>query len=285
MVLSVSGMSTEFLRLYRELERITPTTEYDEKKIEAQRTDVMHRLGYKEVGGEKKYTKGPKFHGKKAREEAHEMRLKALACDSKAEAHKRMQIYSTINRVQSTAALSIDLGRYVKSKKPVPNALMRKMFGNDSVRKKQPNDDEDAGPKDLWRPPTIPRQTRDVRKDFTINAWTTEERALLNRLYLEIPKPVVVTKLDSWRNFYENVSSRFCSFYPKRTQEETIAKLQDLIHRRALKEVGEDKFWGGCRSPAKEEQGGHTSPYTYQQSKVESINVLRQGGAAMAASK
>jgi len=235
-------MSTEFLRLYRELAQITPSTVFDEKKLTAQRNDVMHRLGYKQTGGEMKYTKCAKYHGKKAREDAHDARQAALQNDAKAKAQKRMMVHNAVHEVEHLNSLARELSTFVDKKEPVPGLLMRKLLGNDAMRLKAPQT-ADERPLDQWKQPTIPRQPREKRKDFTLNSWSLEERKLLNKIYLEMPKPTVMTKLDSWRIFYENVCSRFIQFYPQRTLKESIAKLEEMIHRRAIKEVGEPEYW------------------------------------------
>ena len=240
-------MSTEFLRLYRELEKYTPSTVYDEKKLTDQRNDVMYRLGYKGIGGGVTHTKCAKFHGKKAREFAHDARQSALKNDAKVKAERRMEVHEAVHGVARLVSLTKELGTYVKSQEPVPGGLMRKLVGNDAMRKKAPPQND--GPKDLWKLPTIPREPRQVRKDFTTNAWSLDERMMLNKIYVEMPKPTVKTKLDSWKVFYESVASRFIQFFPHRTLKETIEKLEDLIHRRVIKEVGETEYWEGVRSP------------------------------------
>lgn len=244
-------MTTEFLRLYRELEKITPTTAYDEGKLTRQRNDVMHRLGHKGVGGQagEKYTRGAKYHGIRAREGAHDARQEALLGNSKAKAATRMQVHEAVHSVARLTGLAKELSTYVKAKKPVPSVLMRKLVGNDAMRRKLPPLEE-GGPKESGGrlATTMPREPRDSRRDYTANSWSIEERALLNRLYLELPKPTVVTKLDSWRVFYDIVCTRFVAFYPHRSLEESIAKLQDMINRRAMKEVGEAEYWAGLQA-------------------------------------
>jgi len=246
-------MSTEFLRLYRELERITPSTTFDEKKLTDQRNDVMHRLGYKQMGGDRKYTAPAKFHGKKAREDAHEARQVAMLGDAKAKAQRRMEVHKAVHDVEHLNSLARELSTFVKDKKPVPGGLMRKLVGNDAMRTKGPP--VDNGPADKWQPPHLAREPRQLRKDFTVNSWSLDERMLLNKLYLETPKPTVKTKIDSWKVFYENVCSRFIQFYPARTLKESIEKLEDLIRRRAIKEVGESEYWDSLRSPAAKSAG------------------------------
>lgn len=245
-------MSTEFLRLYRELEKITPTTVYDEGKLTRQRNDVMHRLGHKGVGGAggEKYTRGPKYHGIRAREGAHDARQEALLGNSKAKAATRMQVHEAVSSVSRLTGLAKELSTYVKAKKAVPGVLMRKLVGNDAMRRKLPPLGEGGGPQASGGrlAVTMPREPRDSRRDYTANSWSIEERALLNRLYLEMPKPTVATKLESWRVFYDNVASRFVAFYPHRSLQESVAKLQDMISRRAMKEVGEAEYWAGVQS-------------------------------------
>lgn len=282
-------MSTEFLRLYRELEKITPSTAYDEKKLTAQRNDVMYRLGHTQMGGELKYTKCAKFHGKKAREDAHEARQNALMNDAKAKAQKRMQVHNAVHKVEHLNGLARELSSFIKTKQPVPGALMRKLVGNDAMRKKISQPDE--GNTDSWKPPTIPRLQREIRKDYTSNAWSIEERMLLNRLYVEIPKPTMLNKVDSWRVFYENVCSRFVALYPNRSIEESIAKLEDMISRRVLKEIGEVEYWESIRSPTKlqsSETSTNSAPSKAQAFGHPMLNessLLKFGGSTIASSK
>ena len=290
-------MSTEFLRLYRELEQITPSTVYDEKKLTAQRNDVMARLGYKNVGaGQMKYTKCAKFHGKQAREDAHEARQVALLNDAKAKAQRRMMVHNAVHDVVQLTSVARELSTYVEKKEAVPGALMRKLLGNDAMRLKAPTSDE--GPVNKWRLPNIARQPREIRRDFTTNAWSLEERTLLNKIYLEMPKPTVATKVDSWRAFYENVCSRFIQFFPHRTLKESIAKLEDLLHRRVMKEVGENEYWekvrlspkkmGGCdlsgEEPAAEEASSVSSGSTFTNARRHQQPLKTSGSLAIGSS-
>lgn len=244
-------MSTEFMRLYRELEKITPSTAYDEGRLVRQRNDVMHRLGHKGVGSTQKYTKGSKWHGIKARENAHEARQEALLGNAKEKAQLRMQVHAAVHNVEHLNGLARELSKFVDAKKNVPGGLMRRLVGNDAMRKKAPAGEEKDAPVSSWSVTTLPREAREKPKDFSANSWSTEERAQLNRIYLEMPKPTVMTKLDSWRIFYENVGVRFIAFHPHRTLEEAVAKLEDMITRRVMKEVGEADYWKDVASPGK----------------------------------
>jgi hypothetical protein len=74
------------------------------------------------------------------------------------------------------------------------------------------------------------------------NRWTTEERDRLSTLYLDAEKPAS-SHPSSWNGFYKNLSRIFIVFFPRRGEQEVMAKIHEMVSRHAILEKGESAYW------------------------------------------
>lgn len=91
---------------------------------------------------------------------------------------------------------------------------------------------------------------RSINRSFTSNKWSSEERQQLNRLYQEIARPPRRANLELWSLYFDNVADKFRAFHPKRSKDEVIKKLREMIAKRQMKETGEHDYWQQLSSSA-----------------------------------
>lgn len=101
-------------------------------------------------------------------------------------------------------------------------------------------------PEQRFFDPTRPRQETIMRKDFSANKWTAEERSRLNTLYWDIQRPVVSNK-DAWNDYLKEFTVRFQAYFPARPQAEVRARVKHMIRHRAMKAPGEQEYWSKFR--------------------------------------
>lgn len=251
-------MSSEFFRLYRELCRSDAVAETDYSHLR-ERKDVMRVLGY-DVGSGQKHVERSKHHGKAARRFAPQKRLKAIATDNKEEARRMKELYETSSKASDIQILTLKMQECVARSEKIPHSLWRKyndiFMKNDGSSSNPPLSIPSPSKGDSIQLPTIHNSKENIkersittrrsdtilRKDFTENKWSLEERERLNAIYWILNKPSVQI-LSAWEQYYVEFASRFRAFYPRRSQEEIIVKIQEMISLRQMKEPGEAQYW------------------------------------------
>lgn len=262
------------LRLYRELSRISKNDRNTEDAtFEKERNDVLHMLGYK-VKGIEELIKAPKNHGKLARRAVND-RLKHGANKKEALVTKVNQMFNDAMTLadQDLSMLREVRGHIMKNER-IPESLVNRTTDRQKLNLTTTRDAFNSSPtadyalsNSGFLPPIIV-DTRNLKQsvvsgtpvyhlptpvvgrggkycfnnNFTTYKWSRNERTKLNELYLEIPKPTNNSE-DSWDNFFFNISARFSAFYPKRSDIEIRTKLNDMLHKRQLKQKGEAEYW------------------------------------------
>jgi len=220
-------------------------SDYKEKRLA-----TMNSLGW-DVGEVSRITPCLKYHGKKARERSNDVRQLAITRDLKQEAKKRLEVHGAVREVKEMTSLVKKLRTYIEAKQPPPAPLMRQLLGGGGSRanKLKPieqdsigNASAKAGVATGVHSPTTTRVPGIVRKDYTAQKWSQEERKRLNELYVDIPRPTS-NHLTLWRLYYDKVCSRFRAFYPLRSNQEVEEKFESMIKRRQFKEPGEENHW------------------------------------------
>ena len=198
----------------------------------------------------------PEHHGKLARRKEHANRQKAITTDNRAEAVKHKSLREKINEIDRMQIVTQSIKKFVDSHAPIPDKLLRQLQDKKSApssstlppigKQQQQQQEEPDGVmarivaaralKDAvvaksrihassFEPAKVDhRQQNAIRKTLTGNRWSAEERELLNRLFLEIPRPAARVRA-LWASYFENISSRFVYFYPKRSVLEIQKKV------------------------------------------------------------
>ena len=246
-------MATEFFRLYRELGKVDikgppPDIGYvKEKKF------VLGAMGH-DVGSIREPTKAPKFHGRVARRRMKEKLENAVAVDKRLDqkrANELLEITTQNNEIRQL--LSSLENTHASRITDVFWTQFETLFPGEEEPAVKSNIHDNAAAvttsdrRPTKREPTLARSESFIRKDYSLNKWTTEERNRLNALYWEVNKPLVSDKA-AWRDYYIDIASRYRVFFPRRTTKEIIVKVRELIAHRVLKERGEKEFWKEIKS-------------------------------------
>ena len=263
-------MATEFLRLYNEMckgdRQVIDTglsKKPKEKKGERSRTkansdifgdysntrmSVMTRLGVEGMGEEKFIrTKPNPHHGKAARRLAATMANKpregsngaaeAQKGRDKADARKKfnelMIETDRINKVAREIQQQLNTGQSISSNLVMKLANeKKKRVGVPKPRKLPP----------LTHKETFPRELYVIKRDYSKNKWTLEERERMNTLFHELEKPTT-NLLGAWEQYYKGFADRFRSTVPGRSEADVIEKLQGMILKRQMHDDKEKQFW------------------------------------------
>jgi hypothetical protein len=126
--------------------------------------------------------------------------------------------------------------------------------------------------------PTRPRHETILRKDYSANRWSVEERSRLNALFWDVQRPVVSNK-DAWNDYLNEFTVRFQAYYPARPQAEVRAKVKHMIKHRAMKVPGEQEYWSSFRR-ARAGRDGTTLSSDEDEVGIKSGAVAISGGAA-----
>ena len=265
-------MATEFLRLYNEMCKgdrkvidTGPSKKSPKKKKEEgngskintdifggysnTRMSVMTRLGVEGMGEEKFIRTMPNpHHGKAARRQAAVMAKKpkeesksaadAQSGRDKADARKKfndlMVETERINKVAKEIQQQLVKGENISN-----NLVMRlanekkKRVGVQKAKKLPP----------LTVKENFPRELSVIKRDFSKNKWTVEERDRMNSLFHEIERPSA-NQLGAWGQYYKGFADRFRSTMPGRSEADVIQKLQCMILKRQMHNDKEKQFWG-----------------------------------------
>eukprot|EP00607_Mallomonas_marina_P006458 CAMPEP_0182430286 /NCGR_PEP_ID=MMETSP1167-20130531/39163_1 /TAXON_ID=2988 /ORGANISM="Mallomonas Sp, Strain CCMP3275" /LENGTH=192 /DNA_ID=CAMNT_0024615213 /DNA_START=347 /DNA_END=925 /DNA_ORIENTATION=- len=89
---------------------------------------------------------------------------------------------------------------------------------------------------------SLVRPILSVRKNYTSNKWSKEERDRLNGIYHCLNRPPD-KNVSAWDAYYVEFTRRFQAFYPTRGHEEIREKIVQMMRLRQMKEMGEEQYW------------------------------------------
>jgi len=274
---------SQFSTLYRGLEKTIPSQMAVDVKYEEERRVVMRALGILNIETKLKYnnpneaTQRSKHHGKFARNQAEQKRQVAICRDNAEAARKVREFKETMREADRMISLTKQMQKCIENKESIPPQLFDSLAALSPVRSKSnPNPPLGAGGvgvgggvtdisvsssrrqplspvyKELPSIATAKREPRVMVKTHTKHRWSLEERKLLNMLYLDIPRPQY-NKKELWRFYYEQMSRRFQQFHPTRSLSDISEKIEDMLLKRQMKEVGELSYWEE-KNAAKDEE-------------------------------
>jgi hypothetical protein len=287
-------MATEFTRLYRELSRVEASGKPNDISYERERKALLASMGH-DVGEIATATKANRHHGRMARRRLKDKLQDSIVVDKKLEKMRSKQILDVTAQNNEVRELLRSLGQN-DSRAAAAGGGGRKMEASfwtkyTTLFPDNPNEAAEHTPSNSHtnsvnnnssintnttatgtgataaaaprkHVPFEPTRGRDVsvlRKDFTNNKWSKDERRRINTLYWEIKKPHVASK-EAWRDYLTEFAARFKSYYPERKTVDIVEKVKAFIKHRSMKEPGEREHWThlhaahahthGCGAPA-----------------------------------
>ena len=118
-------MSTEFLRLYRELSRAGPDADVNDDYFLRERKAVLRSIGH-DIGEVTDPVPLPKYHGRAARRFGLAKRQKAIGVDSKQEAMKNKAFFDVSSKASKIYVLTKEMQEYMAKSEPIPNRIWQK---------------------------------------------------------------------------------------------------------------------------------------------------------------
>ena len=232
-------MTTDFFRLYRELERVGPDSKPIDISYDRERKEIMKTLGF-DVKDTSTRVQRPKHHGKFARRTEASKKQEALLSNFGEEYRKRKVFHDVLYEAGRLNDASTQLGKLISEKKPIPKKIWT-LLTPLAAKPKTALVERKALPP-IESNEVIPRVSVQLSCPPSSNLWTNPERKRLNSLYHEVRRPPAPNLL-MWKVYYETMAARFRTFYPQRSEAEVISKLEDMILKRQMKEDGEVVYW------------------------------------------
>lgn len=242
--------NSEFFRLYRELGK-SSNIDARAKDIsyDRERKEVLKAIGY-DIKGIRKAVQPNLNHGKYARRIQNERHLAAISGDYlKHQYRKKKEFNDMLIETDKINSAAKELSELLAEKKPIPRLLLKQITGShgSSAAPTLSSQSQSMDLKPHVVPdPILPRVFSKVRKSMSLNKWSPEERQRLNQLYNEI-KPPPVSHKGMWELYYETIAYRFKDFFPRRSIDDIVTKVEELVTDRKLKEGGEKQFWQGLK--------------------------------------
>lgn len=251
-------MATEFTRLYRELSRVEASGKPNDVTYERERKSLLATMGH-DVGEISIATKPNKHHGSMARRRLKDKLQDSIVTDKKLERIRARQILDVTAQNKEVRELldslnHVETNHQTHSTRKLDDSFWTKystLFPeNPSAtegKRSEKSVTKVAKGKDFVPfEGTKARQKSMLRKDFTTNKWSREERARMNALYWEIKKPLMSGK-DAWRDYLQEFAARFRSYFPERKTSDITEKVKEFIKFRSMKEPGEREYWQQMR--------------------------------------
>lgn len=274
-------MATEFTRLYRELSRVEASGKPYDVTYERERKALLCTMGH-DVGEVATSTKPHKHHGRMARRRLKDKLQDSIVVDKKIERMRAKQILDVTAQNKEVRELLQSLNQ--AESRQQAQGTSRKMEDSfwtkystlfpDNPAEGEPRATgpvtaastttaadapaarrESSRPKHVPFEPTRPRATSSLRKDFTTNRWSREERERINALYWEIKKPLMASK-EAWKDYLQEFAARFRAYFPERDAVEITKKVKAFIKFRYMKEPGEREYWAQVRGSGCERDDG-----------------------------
>jgi hypothetical protein len=262
--------ATNFFRLYREIDKSLPSNIPPDLNYQKERLEVFHKLKGNSylnntvmngITAEPGLVAPPKHHGKfirmKARNGVTEERRKKVE-QSDIDRKRDLEIRRYIQETQETTQLISEIDNRVSSKKSktLPSRLLKKLtlvedkrVGDTAMLRENAfiGSNIPSPGKVKENPiytPHIAQKGLVFDRNYSEAKWSLEERQKLYSLYQQFELPPVYCKnVEIWKLYFLKVADSFRILFPKRTTEEVVQKVREMVAKRQMKEAGEDIFW------------------------------------------
>lgn len=269
-------MSSSFGRLYRELKNQTSNPRPKDLTYVSEREAILQRLGHDPGAGY--FTNPvltPQYHGKLARirrDSGLQLNKGKKQVDSKQAIAMKTNYNKICAETDDLLKITDELKESMNHGRRIPKDIVTKLSRHEKLynarngvvnveekKKIKPIErvkpiKEEKGPFDTIPVCFMRGETYTVKgakniknREFTTNKWSSEERTRLSLIYQDMSLPSIKNSLELWRLYFKAFCDRFLAFFPKRTEEETIDKIQEFISARKMKEIGEVIYWEGVQ--------------------------------------
>lgn len=262
--------STNFFRLYREIDKSLPSNIPPDLNYQKERLEILHKLKGNSylnsivmngITTEPGLVAPPKHHGKFIRMKDRngltvERRKKVEQSDI--DRKRDLEIRRYIQETQETTELITEIDKRVSTKKSktLPSRLLKKLTlvedkrvgDNAMLRDNAFIGSSIPSPGKVKENPLyaphIPQKGLIFDRSHAEGKWSLEERQKLYTLYQQFELPPVYCKnVEIWKLYFLKIADSFRILFPKRTTEEVVSKVREMVARRQMKEAGEDIFW------------------------------------------